>query len=285
MSKTIYQMIKDAEDKIISLIYPRRCPICDKILNSEEQDIHLSCRKKLYYISKSSCMRCGRPIENMSYELCYPCNSDQNSTYLNQTNNSKERFVPSFPYIRKNQFIKQNQEIRKQQAKQLDFQGKALFLYKGSIKISLYRFKYSNKREYAKFFAKEAIRLYGEWIRQHGIDLIVPIPMYKKKQRKRGYNQAESFAKELSILTKIPVETNLVERVKDTIPLKTLNKQERKNNLKNAFQTTKSIVQYRQHILIVDDIYTTGSTMQAVTSCLKEAGAEKIFILSIAIGT
>ena len=284
MSKNIYQMIKDTEDKIVSLIYPSRCPVCDKILNPEEQDIHLSCRKKLYYISKSSCIRCGRPIENMSYELCYPCNSDKNSIYLNQPNHSKERFVPSFPYTRKNQFIKQNQEIKKQQAEQLDFQGKALFLYKGSIKISLYRFKYSNKREYAKFFAKEATQLYGEWIRQREIDVIVPIPMHKKKQRKRGYNQAENFAKELSILMKIPVETHLVERIKDTVPLKNLNKQERKNNLKNAFQTTKSIVQYKQRILIVDDIYTTGSTMKAVTTCLKEAGAEKIFILSIAIG-
>lgn len=273
MSKTIYQIIKDIEDSVFSLIYPSRCPVCDKILNSEEQDIHSSCKKKLYYVSKHSCMRCGRPIENTSYELCYPCNLDKDFILLNQTNNSTKQFVSNFPYARQNPLTEQ-----------LDFQGKALFLYKGSIKISLYRFKYSNKREYAKFFAKEATRLYGEWIRQHRIDFIVPIPMYKKKQRKRGYNQAESFAKELSILLQIPVDTHLVERIKDTVPLKNLNKQERKNNLKNAFQTSKSIVQYKQRILIVDDIYTTGSTMQAVTTCLKEAGAEKIFILSIAIG-
>ena len=280
MSKTIYQMIKDMEDRIFSLIYPKRCPICDKILNPEEQEIHSSCKKNIYYVSNPSCMRCGRPVENASYELCYPCHSDKDfiQTYSNQKHNSQERFVPSFSYIRQNQY-------RRKQQEELDFHGKAVFLYKGSIKISLYRFKYSNKREYAKFFAKEAVRLYGMWIRQNGIELIVPIPMHKKKQRKRGYNQAESFARELSILTRIPIDTHLLERIKDTIPQKNLNKQERKNNLKNAFQTTKSIVQYTQRILIVDDIYTTGSTMQAVTACLKEAGAEKIFILSIAIGT
>ena len=80
------------------------------------------------------------------------------------------------------------------------------------------------------------------------------------------------------------MDANWIERVRDTIPQKMLNKAERKNNLKNAFQTRKSIVQYKQRILVVDDIYTTGSTMEFVTACLKESGAEKVFILSIAIG-
>ena len=215
-------------------------------------------------------MRCGRSIENASYEFCYNC-----KTYINslQMKYSKEQFCSASPYIRK---IKESQP--------LDFHGKAIFVYQGAIKQSLYRFKYANKREYAQFFAKEAVRLYGSWITKNKIELIVPVPMYPKKKRKRGYNQAESFAKELSILTRIPVDTKWIERVRDTTPQKTLNKHERKNNLKNAFQTRKSIVQYRQRILIVDDIYTTGSTIEEVTGCLKEAGVENVFILSVAIG-
>ena len=271
MSKTIYQIFMETKDHILSLVYPKRCPVCDGILNPEEEDIHPFCKSKLFYVSNPACMRCGRPIENASYELCYNC-----KTYFNsfQPKYSKEPFVPSFPYIRKTESVQS-----------LDFHGKAVFLYKGAIKKSLYRFKYANKREYAHFFAKEAVRLYGTWMRQNGIELIVPVPMYPKKKRKRGYNQAESFARELSVLTGIPLETKWIERVRDTIPQKTLNKQERKNNLKNAFQTRKSIVQYRQRILIVDDIYTTGSTIEEITACLKEAEVENVFILSIATGT
>ena len=263
MNKTIYQILMEAKDNLLSLVYPKRCPVCDRILNSEEGDIHQFCKSKLFYVSSPACMRCCRSIENASYEFCYNCKKK-----------SKEQFVSVSPYIRKTK-----------STESLDFQGKAIFLYKGAIKKSLYRFKYSNKREYAHFFAKEAVRLYGAWIRQNEIELIIPVPMYPKKQRKRGYNQAESFARELSVLTQIPTDAKYIERIRDTVPQKTLNKQERKNNLKNAFQTRKSIVQYRQRILIVDDIYTTGSTMEEVTACLKEAGVENVFILSIAIGT
>lgn len=271
MSKTIYQLCMERKDKLLSMVYPRRCPVCDEILNPEEGKIHSHCQSKLYYVSGPSCMRCGRSIENASYELCYHC-----KTYFDsfQIKYSREQIRSISPYIRK---IKEPQL--------LDFHGKAIFLYKGAIKKSLYRFKYANKREYAQFFAKEAVRLYGTWLWQNKIELIVPVPMYGKKKRKRGYNQAESFAKELSILTGIPMDTKWIERVRDTVPQKTLNKEERKNNLKNAFQTRKSIVQYRERILIVDDIYTTGSTMEEVTGCLKEAGVENVFILNVAIGT
>ena len=162
-------------------------------------------------------------------------------------------------------------------------QGKALYLYRGDVKQTMYRFKYSNKREYAKFFARQAVQKYGDWIRRNKIQAIVPVPMYLPKERRRGYNQAKSFARELSKMTGLPVEDSLVCRVKDTKALKTLNPMERKNNLKNAFQKGKSIVQY-SHILVVDDIYTTGSTAQAVAEELIKQGVGHVYFLSICIG-
>lgn len=61
----------------------------------------------------------------------------------------------------------------------------------------MYRFKYSNKREYADFYAKEAVRIYGDWIRRKQIEAIVPVPMYRLKEKGRGYNQAAVFARTL----------------------------------------------------------------------------------------
>ena len=162
-------------------------------------------------------------------------------------------------------------------------QGKSLFLYKGMVKETMYRFKYSNKREYAEYFAREVAESYGDWIRQKGIQAIVPVPMYRHKQRVRGYNQAEVFARALSMELGIPLASNMVKRVRDTVPLKTLNPEERKNNLKNAFQGINNIVIY-DHILLIDDIYTTGSTAEAVSQELINTGIKEVYLLCVCIG-
>ena len=162
-------------------------------------------------------------------------------------------------------------------------QSKSLYLYKGAIKTSMYRLKYSNKREYARYYAAKAIEKHGDWINRNNIQAIVPVPVYPAKRKRRGYNQAEVFAKELSKLTGIKVEKDMVRRVKDTSPQKELNYQQRKNNLENAFQKGKSSVQYT-HILVVDDIYTTGCTAEAVAEELRKQGVRQIYMLSICIG-
>ena len=139
----------------------------------------------------------------------------------------------------------------------------AVFVYQGEIRQSMYRFKYSNKREYADFYAKEAVRIYGDWIRRKQIEAIVPVPMYRLKEKGRGYNQAAVFARTLGEKMNLPVEKRMVKRIRNTTPQKELNDVERKINLKKAFQLVPNIVKYRK-ILIVDDIYTTGSTIDAV---------------------
>lgn len=156
-------------------------------------------------------------------------------------------------------------------------------MYKGGIKKSIYRFKYANRREYAKYFAMYAREKYGEWIRQETPEVIVPVPMYMNKQKMRGYNQAEVFAQALAKETGVPMRADLIRRTKNTIPMKLLNDVERKNNLKNAFQTTQSIVKYKK-VLLVDDIYTTGSTADAVADCIRCAGVDDVFYMSICIG-
>ena len=81
----------------------------------------------------------------------------------------------------------------------------------------MYRFKYSNCREYAKYFAKEAVMRYGAWIKRNEIEAILPVPMYPGKKRKRGYNQAEVFAWELALLTGLPVENKRIIRTVNTV--------------------------------------------------------------------
>ena len=74
-------------------------------------------------------------------------------------------------------------------------QGKALFAYKGSIKQTMYRFKYSNRREYAAYFAKTAVERYSDWIQRCGIDVIIPVPMHRKKNAPERLQSGRVFCK------------------------------------------------------------------------------------------
>lgn len=156
-------------------------------------------------------------------------------------------------------------------------------MYQDEAKIMMYRFKYGNRRTYAAFFADEAEKQCGDWIKKIGVEAVVPVPMYRKKERQRGYNQAAIFARELADAFGLVFEPGAVKRIIDTKPQKELGDAERENNLKNAFQAEEFIVKYK-YILLVDDIYTTGSTAEAVARQLLAVGVEKVFFLSVCIG-
>jgi ComF family protein len=99
-----------------------------------------------------------------------------------------------------------------------------------------------------------------------GIDVIVPLPLHPRRLRERGYNQSEYIARGISEITGVPVDTTHVTRVRNT-PKQALQKgEERKANVENAFEVNHPEQMYRKHILVVDDLITTGETMQ---SCLK----------------
>ena len=203
-----------------------------------------ACKNKLHFVAQPSCMKCGKPLAGEREEYCMDCRR------------KKRAFL----------------------------QGQALWIYEEGIRESIYRFKYRDRREYAGVYASELAVRYGGWIKRQGIQAIVPVPLHKKRKRKRGYNQAELLAKELGRLLEIPVDTGLLVRVRDTKPQKTLNDIERKNNLKEAFKTTQNIVQLN-YILVVDDIYTTGSTLDAAAKALTDAGAKGVYTCCISIGS
>lgn len=240
--KCSLQKVPNILREVVSLFYPPRCPVCDRILQPGLM-LCAGCRGKIQTVREPVCKRCGKPMEDASAEYCGDC-AKREHTYR---------------------------------------QGKAVFVYREGICKSMYRFKYGGRREYAVFYAREAVRLYGGWVKKCGVEAIVPIPMYEPKRRRRGYNQAEVFAKELGRGLTLPVESGLIRRVRGTVPQKELNDRERKHNLKNAFQLTADIVKYK-YILLVDDIYTTGSTMDEAAGVLLSGGVSHIYYICISIG-
>ena len=160
--------------------------------------------------------------------------------------------------------------------------GYALFQYR-SISGSVYRFKYAGRREYADYYAAEIVRKFGSVLRNLHPDALVPVPMYAAKQRKRGYNQAEVLARAIGRRLEIPVEARVISRIRNTVPMKQLSEAERRNNLKRAFNIARNDVKLLT-IIVVDDIYTTGSTIDEISREFRRAGVKRIYFLSLAIG-
>lgn len=162
-------------------------------------------------------------------------------------------------------------------------QGRAIFEYE-SIKDSIYRYKFRGRAEYARFYgeamAKAAVRELELW----KPDAILPVPLHKSKMQKRGFNQALQLGRELAKITKIPCYEDVIVRTRKTIPMKELGLHERQINIKNAFIVRRYDVKLKR-VVIVDDIYTTGSTIDAIARELKKTGVEKVYFLTLAIGT
>ena len=161
--------------------------------------------------------------------------------------------------------------------------GRALWLHRPPVNHSIYQFKYHNQRAFGKYYAEEMMRQFSSVICEWNPDLIIPIPLHYKRRRKRGYNQAYILAKELGKLSGVPVEEKILQRIKYTNPQKKLDHKTRKSNLHNAFRVIKDIRGVR-NVVIVDDIYTTGNTIDEAAKKLKEAGVENVYFLTVSIG-
>lgn len=161
--------------------------------------------------------------------------------------------------------------------------GVAAFSYSDAMKKSMYAFKYNNRREYAGFYAKELIERCGDIIKGWRAQALIPVPLHPSRYRARGYNQAEVLAREIGRQTGIKVDTKTLVRVKKTTPQKELNDRERNINIENAFQIAKNSVKYK-NVIVVDDIYTTGATVDGCALALKAGGADRVYFMSVCIG-
>jgi ComF family protein len=112
--------------------------------------------------------------------------------------------------------------------------------------------------------------------------VLIPIPLQKKRLRWRGFNQAEEIAKELSLSLKIPLINCVLLKIWHTLPQVKLSEDRRKKNIAGAFSLKNLNLIYGKSVLLVDDIYTTGSTMEEAAKTLKKSGVKKIIGLAIA---
>ena len=130
----------------------------------------------------------------------------------------------------------------------------------------------------------------GEKLRTYAADAVIPVPIHRRKMRYRGYNQAERIARELADGLELPMYADYLRRNRFTVPQKELSNHERVRNLMRALEPGPEAAWLRkQHktprrVILVDDIYTTGSTLEACSSVLRATGVEHVMVATICIG-
>lgn len=161
--------------------------------------------------------------------------------------------------------------------------GVALLNYDERARHSMAGIKYRNKRQYLEFYVEAVCVRFGRQILRMGADALVPVPIHPSRRRKRGFNQAEILAEGIGGKLGIPVCSGLLVRNKRTAPQKELSPLERLKNLEEAFAVGTG-VEDMESVIIVDDIYTTGSTVEACTRMLKAAGVKRVYFIAVCIG-
>lgn len=161
--------------------------------------------------------------------------------------------------------------------------GIALYHYNEAAAKSMGMIKYKNKREYLDFYSRRMAADLGRQLQAMGAQAFIPVPVHPSRKRQRGFNQAEELAKRLAALTGIFCCSDVLVRVKKTEPQKALTSRQRLQNLEQAFAVNPLPPGLRR-VILVDDIYTTGSTVEACSRVLKKAGIQKIYFAVICIG-
>ena len=160
--------------------------------------------------------------------------------------------------------------------------ARALGYYEGPLQEAIHRWKYRGRLSLTAFF--------GEWmadaLRRHwsdaSPDILIPVPLHRERLRERGFNQTLLLAQDLSRRTGIPCGKRILRKEKPTLPQVNLSGSEREKGVRGAFRMTDRGRLKGKSILLVDDVYTTGATVNECSKVLRAGGAERVDVLTLA---
>ncbi|MDE6200937.1 MAG: ComF family protein [Clostridiales bacterium] len=208
------------------------------------------------------CIVCGREMRPNRYGLCNHCKLEINDNFCLRCGRHK---------IGIGDYCGECSE----QSLHFD-EARSAVNYDGNAKKLIYRLKYGNAKYLANTLSQYLldVLLLSDW----QADCITYVPVHKSRQKRRGYNQAELLARSLAERTDLPCD-NLLEKSVKTPNQARLNRAARLENLKDSFSV---IGKPPEHVILVDDVMTTGSTADECSRVLKRAGAKVVYVLTFA---
>ena len=157
-----------------------------------------------------------------------------------------------------------------------------LFKYDDIIRTMLIEYKFNEKPYLYRSILEFLNKYQKKYVQFEIYDIIIPVPISKKRNKERGYNQSLLIAREIAKNENVKLRNNVISKVKNNTTQSKLNKEERAENVKNVYKITKNKEIIDKNILLIDDIFTTGATLNECSKMLKQAGTKKVDVLTIA---
>jgi ComF family protein len=226
-------------------IWPARCPVCNDILSPDEKDFCVHCKETFEVIKKPFCNICGLPFDENTAPPSSICGNCLKAPL-------KIDILRSFGN------------------------------YEGALRKAIIDLKFGCRREMVPALVNCILNADQTFPDHMNIDMVIPVPLHPKRTRERGFNQAIDLARPLARKRKTPLLYDSLIRTRPTAPQVGLSTYQRKANVKGAFSVRKSGPLKNKNIFLVDDIYTTGNTINECAKVLKKAGVEKVYAVTAA---
>lgn len=246
--KGLRSWLKAASDALVSVIFPAPCRICGGLLvDSRRVPICLKCLDSFERLPSIVCEICGCPLSGLQLKEGQPrlCAACQDKTY-------------GFDCAR------------------------AFAIYQGPLVRAILLLKFEQIEPLGFWFAERLSELVEGNSDRFAADLVVPVPLHRQRERERGYNQSALISRPLAKCLRLPHRTLLLMRTKARPDKRILTLEERWDSVRGAFATRPGSRVDNLRVLLVDDVLTTGATLDACARALREAGAKSVVGLTVA---
>ena len=251
MSPASRPALSDRFDWLVDWLYPPRCRACSgRIYGRDAEYFCGTCWPEIRVVSHPLCTTCGRPFPDASGDdhLCGICLSRQ----------------PYFACARAWACYPREETTEH------------------PLRRVVQKFKYGRKVSLGKPLGRLLAQGCQEFLDQCPSDLIIPVPLHPKRLRWRGFNQSVLLARQVSREYAIPLDPFVVYRSKETPPQTQLTEDERRKNVRGAFSLNDQKSVKGKRILLIDDVYTSGATVNECSRALKRGGAKEVYVLTLA---
>jgi ComF family protein len=237
--------------RLIDIIYPPRCTVCQAFLGNDNltnegqgMSFCRGCLADFRKITSPLCPACGRPFisEGEDDHLCEDC-------------------------FRKRPYYEA---------------ARAPYRYEGAIMTAIHQFKYGNKSFLAESLGPLLARFAEGWVKESRNVLTTPVPLHPKKLRQRTFNQSLLLARHVARKLDSPLDFLSLRRVRNTLPQTSLGKKERRKNVRGAFHVVDPTAFKGKTVLVIDDVATTGNTLNECALALRRSGCKKVLCLVLA---
>ena len=240
--------LAEISDALISVAFPSGCRICERLLTTASRvPLCRECLSSFERVPNIICEVCGRPLPGLARKEGEPllCPLCQEKTYAFD-------------------------------------RARSFALYKDAVVRAILLLKFEQVEPLGVWFSERLAEIVNADAALRSADVVVPVPLHRERERERGYNQAALLSRPLAKRLKLPHKAVLLMRTRARPDKQVLSLEERWESVRGAFATRPGSQVDNQRVLLIDDVLTTGATLDACARALREAGAKSVVGLTVA---